>query len=258
MMLRIEVRNSYSTDVDPVLAFLDAHRHPNHIDRHRDLIAAQVEARRFIIMQGHRDSDGPKRSLLGVAGLFPHQRTLTSAEYGAEPPWRELGSTRIILNGFGLHKLAIAARVADDLALNPGAEAQFSVLRDHDIVATATHITAGFTPWTPPPDLANYWARDCNVVAASDAHGLVGFQFLALPRVAATQLINYLLRCNVPDFMLIRPASRRHGAAQAAKLTLTLDCMRTHRKELELLSQVDVIHGRLQSVQALGERGGII
>jgi hypothetical protein len=257
-MLKIEVRNSHATDVDPVLAFLEANPHPNLINRDRDTIAQQVANRRFILIHGQSESLDPAPALLGVAGLFPHNRTLGPADGGAEPAWRELGATRIILNGFGLHKLAIAARVAHDLALTPGAEAQFSVLRDHDIGATATHITAGFSPWTPPPVLAQRWAQECSVMAKPDAHGLVGYQFLALPRVAAAQLIHFLLRCNAPDFMLIRPASRRHGAAQAAHLNLALDCLRTHHQELALLSQADAVYGRLQSVHALGERSSIL
>jgi hypothetical protein len=255
-MLKIEVRNSQSSDVDAVLDYLDANRHPIHIGRHRDVIAEQVEGRSFVLVHSHRERLGSERTLSGVAGIFPYPRNPNlDRDSGAEPPWRELGSARVTLNGFGLHKLLIAARVAHDLVLSPGAEAQFAVLRDHDIRSTETHITAGFAPWSPPSTLATLWAGACNVTAPMQGDSPAGYQFLALPRVAAAQLIHYLLRCDVPDFMLIRPASRRHGAAEAAQLSLMLDCLRSHRQELTLLSEVDAVHGRLRSVQALGDVG---
>lgn len=253
-MLKVEVRNSQSNDVDAVLGYLDANRHPVHIGRHRDLVAEQVENRNFILVQSHRDAEGSDRTLCGVAGIFPHPRHQgLDHRSGAEPLWREIGSARVTLNGFGLHKLLTAARVAHDLAISPGAEAQFAVLRERDVRATETHITAGFAPWTPPPTLVALWAKACNVSAPLQNDGISGYQFLALPRVAAAQLVFFLLHCDTPDFMLIRPASRRHGAAEAAQLSLMLDCLRSHRQELTLLSQVDTVHGRLQNVQALGD-----
>lgn len=248
-MLKIEVRNSQPRDRDEVLAFMRAHQPPYHSLRPQDRVVEQIEARKFFLMVEHQNRE---TRLIGVSGLFPFGGT----PLGAEAPWRELGGTRIILNGFGLHRLAIAARAVHETVMSPGADVLFSVLHERDVDATANHIASGFVPWTPPPALASAWAAQCTEESADTTplQRLEGYQFLCLPMSAIAQLAYFLLRWDTPDAMLIRPASRARGAAEAANLQLSLDCLRSHRDQVELISQVELMTGRFGNGPAIRSR----
>jgi len=237
-MLKIEVRNSQPSDRDAILTFLDTHKTARYPEHSRDDIVEQVENRKFFTITEHRGTDS---RMIGVSGLFPFGGT----PMGPEAPWRELGATRVILNGFGLHRVAIAVRVVHELALSPGADVLFVVLGENNVEATANHIASGFVPWTPPPGLAQAWADCCGIApSAVGGDGIEGYQFLSLPSSAVAQLAYFVLRWDTPDAMLIRPASQRYGAAEAAQLVLSLDCLRSHRDQVNLLSQVELMTGR--------------
>lgn len=212
-----------------------------------EAIIDAVHARRGYVIAA-QGPDGDER-ITGAAVVLRH--------YGENPavesPWREIIPLRVAPAGFGLRKVVLAAATVSEAVLSPGAEALVTVVPQAAMNEVSQSISVGFAPWRAPAALMESWLQSRHGYLSPNAEAPVDAvqalwdecHLLAVQSDGISQLAYSLLRWDQPDSLLVRPASREHGAAQPAALRLSLDCLRSHRSAIQSMAQVNYSYQRM-------------
>lgn len=243
-MMSLDIHSAQPSDCDLILRFA---RETTALGPHLpslDVLHDAITARRAYLIH---DTHG----LAGIAATIWH--------YGDNPaveaPWREVSVLHVSPPGFGLHKVLLAAAAVSEAVFSPGADAIFATVPQSSIPETSRYISAGFVPWIPPAKAIAAWQASRQdyplsgngEISSSANLDTEDYHFLYAPPESLSQLAYSLLQWDTPDSLLIRPASRAHGAAKPAHLRLYLDCLRSHRNAIQRLSQIDYTYHKLIS-----------
>jgi hypothetical protein len=139
----LDVRFSTSADLDDVIKFYKDNRH-QHVDvRPVDVFEKATSEARMLLL---RDSNG---TLVASSSAYDFSDT-------EEMPhkWVEIGSTRSVLNGFGLYPFIIATQVVVETLRRPPGEMFVANIYDDNIaVQNILEHTNGWHKFTPPKEL---------------------------------------------------------------------------------------------------------
>lgn len=122
------VRFSDHSDTDRILSFYDAHRHTYVVPREWELMERRVRLGSEILVENDR------QDIVASSLAYPHYDTSSeAAKDDKHPRWTEFGSTRIIMNGYRLYQLMVAASVVQQFLMEPPTERFFAkIAPDND------------------------------------------------------------------------------------------------------------------------------
>lgn len=222
-MIRIEIRNSISADYAQVHLFLQNHPHPYNSRREDHVLLERVRNHKFILFFSHANGSP---ELVGVSGIFEH---------GDEGQWREAGATRIILNGFGLQRIATAVRALHEFILDPEFEAFFATVVDGNTRSASNLRAMGFEDWAPLPALIDAKKALHRRQGAFDRK----VDYFIMRMESLPDLAAQTLDWDRPGFVVTREA-RQEGDATRALLMMQVDVVQRYRDVLEQIARGDL------------------
>lgn len=247
-MLTLTIRSTHAADCDVTMQFARDAGNADACPPSEDILCDAISSRRgyALMLNGQ------------VSGLIVALRHY-GENLAIEAPWREIVFYGAQPEGFGLFKVMLAVACVSEAVMSPGADAMFMAIPQTVFPQTAACISAGLVPWTPDEPLMRSWVMARTVHATSGqndpdillAKAEQSLHFLRLQPDGLTQLAYNLLRWDQPDSLLIRPASRDHGAALPASLLLSVDALLSHRTAVEEVAQADYTYQRLLRDRAL-------
>jgi len=133
---RFRVRFSDHSDTDRILSFYDANRHTYVVPREWALMEKRVRLGSEILVENERNQ------LVASSLAYPHYDTQGD---NTHPRWTEFGSTRIVMNGYRLYQLMVAASVVQQFIMEAPTERFFAkIAPDNDKIH---HLLGGELAW---------------------------------------------------------------------------------------------------------------
>ncbi|MCE9507165.1 MAG: hypothetical protein K8R48_02465 [Alphaproteobacteria bacterium] len=152
------IRFSKVEDHDKIMEFFAANPHKNVADRHSDLIKTLADNGSVILIE-----DAQTGTFVGVSISYP-----LFAKNGAveQEKWLEIGTTRIVLNGYpGLFDAMVALQVMRAYLVEPP-EDRFVCQMESPLVRKMAD-KLGFRPYTPSQELVDISDKTLDIDAGS-------------------------------------------------------------------------------------------
>ncbi len=221
-MLKITVRSSVEADFPAIKAFIDTYQHEYNARRDDATLLAMIKRRYFLLFHVSIPPVDTAETLVAVSGLFEH---------GDEGQWIEAGATRVILNGFGLQRLATDLRALTAVVTNSDLQEIFATVVDGNATSRANLEACGFEPWTPPQALVEEKKRLHSGMGA----GSRVVDYFHLPGARLPEKARRVLEMADNGRTLHRKA--RHPADDTeARLVFEADAVTFYREALEELA----------------------
>ncbi len=206
---KLTIRYAQSKDLPNVVRFYSENPSANIADRDYEILLDAIEQQKLLLVE---DGHGNHRKIVGACSVF----------HWMGSRYREIGATRVVLNGYKLQQVMTLIRVLNEELTDPDWTEIFGICRPTAAASLHNLKAIGFEDWSPD----KYLKSHVTIVAGRDR--FTGNNVVCCPMGALPSMAAYLLR--IVDK---RKLSGRNGEAD---IEIDVYIIKKMRREVEELA----------------------